>query len=141
MNTRKNALSPGATIRMLRGARTQKEVAEAAGIPASTWSKIERGQQNPREKTFARIAGGLGLTPEELERRHYERLAREHGTLSDGGDGGAVAAFDAKALPASTAQRLRNLLATIDITQNNLQNLELEVHSLGRELEGSRLAS
>ncbi len=66
---RKYTQALGRTIKLLRGARTQKEVADAAEIPTSTLSKIEQARQIPRDKTFAKIAGGLGLTVSELEQR------------------------------------------------------------------------
>ena len=59
----------GKTIKTFRGVRTQKELAEGAGIPTSTLSKIEQGRQIPRAATIAKIACGLGLSAVKLEQR------------------------------------------------------------------------
>lgn len=71
-------------IKQLRGDRSQKEVAEKAGIDPSTWSLYEAGERVPRNwERFRQIAYGLGCTPERLEEVIWEhrnkRIAREEG--------------------------------------------------------------
>jgi transcriptional regulator with XRE-family HTH domain len=55
-------------IRALRKNRgtTQEEVAHAAGLTSSSYSRIERGVTNPAWTTVQRIAGALGVTIVEL---------------------------------------------------------------------------
>lgn len=54
----------GARLRQVRkhAKMDSKSVAAAAGLPASTVSKIENGKQNPTLLTLARIAQALGCT-------------------------------------------------------------------------------
>jgi transcriptional regulator with XRE-family HTH domain len=55
-------------IRALRNdrGRTQEEVAYAAGLTSSSYSRIERGLTNPAWTTVQKIATALGITPAEL---------------------------------------------------------------------------
>lgn len=55
-------------IRALRNERgtTQEEVAHAAGLTSSSYSRIERGITNPAWTTVQRIAGALEITLVEL---------------------------------------------------------------------------
>jgi transcriptional regulator with XRE-family HTH domain len=55
-------------IRALRNERgtTQEEVAYAAGLTSSSYSRIERGLTNPAWTTVQRIAGALEITLAEL---------------------------------------------------------------------------
>jgi DNA-binding XRE family transcriptional regulator len=57
-----------AAIRALRNAKgaTQEDIAFAAGITSSSYSRIERGLTNPAWTTVQRIADGLGVTIVEL---------------------------------------------------------------------------
>ncbi len=57
----------GQTIKALRGSRTQAQIAEAAGVPTSTLSKIEQARHTPRDGTLTKIALALDLTLAELE--------------------------------------------------------------------------
>jgi transcriptional regulator with XRE-family HTH domain len=52
-----------AAIRALRDAQgtTQEDVAYAAGMTTSSYSRIERGLTNPAWTTICRIADGLGI--------------------------------------------------------------------------------
>jgi transcriptional regulator with XRE-family HTH domain len=60
-------------IKRLRGGRSQKEVAEKAGIDPSTWSAYEQGERPPRTRErFEQIARGLGCTPDLLEEVAWE---------------------------------------------------------------------
>jgi len=55
-----------AAVRELRGERTQKECALAAGIDRPTWNLYERGKATPKRKNYAKLARGLGVTETEL---------------------------------------------------------------------------
>ena len=144
----------GMTIRLLRGARTQKELAEASEIPPSTLSKIEQGKQSPRKDTFAKIAGGLGCSVQTLEQRISEYLLEEreqrHASSWDLMDDAALPhrpsaptrnhkrlmeSVDLSGVPESAARRLSNTLGTINIVRSYLDALELDVISLTRELQ------
>lgn len=57
----------GQRIAHLRGRRSQKDVAAAAGIDAATLNRIERGSsKNPTEATLEAIAGALGVDVNDL---------------------------------------------------------------------------
>ncbi len=45
---------------------TQEDIAQQAGITVAAFSRIERGQANPRWTTITRIAGALKITLAEL---------------------------------------------------------------------------
>ena len=57
-------------IRGLRNAQgvSQEDIAYAAGLTSSSYSRIERGITNPAWTTVLRIADGLGIAPVELVR-------------------------------------------------------------------------
>lgn len=149
MSERKYAKALGKTIKALRGAKTQKQVAETAGIPISTLSKIEQARQIPRNDTFAKIAHGLGLTVAELEQEIVENtlgaLEEEHqkaagltglrhapeasSRLRDDED------LDLSGVPRAAALRLKSTLSTIEAMRNQLDNLEHDVRSLAREFQ------
>lgn len=61
----------GQAIRELREQRgiTQEAVAHEAGVTASTFGLIERGQSNPTWATVEDIASALGVSVVELARR------------------------------------------------------------------------
>ena len=67
----------GRAIRELREKRglTQEAVAHEAGVTASTYGLIERGQSNPTWATVEDIASALGVSVGELARR-AEKLKR-----------------------------------------------------------------
>lgn len=67
----------GRAIRELREKRglTQEAVAHEAGVTASTYGLIERGQSNPTWATVEDIASALGVSVVELARR-AEKLKR-----------------------------------------------------------------
>jgi transcriptional regulator with XRE-family HTH domain len=50
----------GEAIKRLRGKRKQAILAEAAGMPASSWSEYERGTRTPRPRQLERIVQALG---------------------------------------------------------------------------------
>jgi transcriptional regulator with XRE-family HTH domain len=62
----------GKAIRRLRGDRTQRECAEAAGISASSWSLYESGERDPRPAMRRRISKGLGVDLRVLEETAWE---------------------------------------------------------------------
>jgi transcriptional regulator with XRE-family HTH domain len=68
-------------IRKLRGARTQKEVADLAGIDRPTWNQYEKARAMPKSANFDKLAEGLGCTSRQLDeaimRAWRERLDRE----------------------------------------------------------------
>ncbi len=61
----------GQAIRELREKRglTQEVVAHEAGVTASTYGLIERGQSNPTWATVGDIASALGVSMGELAKR------------------------------------------------------------------------
>jgi transcriptional regulator with XRE-family HTH domain len=60
-------------IRKLRGHRSQKEVAERAGLDSSTWSVYEKGMRLPRNQDrFEQLARGLDCTLERLDETIWE---------------------------------------------------------------------
>lgn len=60
-------------IKRLRGARTQRELAEKAGIDPSTWSEYEKGNRLPRsQERLEQIAKVLGCTFDRLEEVAWE---------------------------------------------------------------------
>lgn len=54
----------GEQIRLLRGTRTQREIAEIAGVTNRWISELERGTRTPTLNTLAAIARALGATVE-----------------------------------------------------------------------------
>jgi transcriptional regulator with XRE-family HTH domain len=69
-------------IKELRGERTQKEVAEKAGVDSTTWSAYEKGERFPRgAERLERMAQALGCTLSRFEeimwRHRTHRLAIE----------------------------------------------------------------
>jgi transcriptional regulator with XRE-family HTH domain len=61
----------GQAIRQVREKRdlTQEAVAHQAGVTASTYGLIERGQSNPTWATVQDIASALGVSVVELAKR------------------------------------------------------------------------
>lgn len=49
-----------------RGTRTQKSVAEATGIPYSTFRAYEKGERRPSDKRKVILASFYGLSVQEL---------------------------------------------------------------------------
>ena len=52
--------------RLLRGIRSQVELAKLAGIPKSTLGEIERHKMRGNAETLDKIAKTLGITKEKL---------------------------------------------------------------------------
>ncbi len=143
----KKALSR--TLKALRGTRTQKEVAEAADIPTSTWCKIEQGRQLPRDGTFVKIAEALGCSVAELEQLVSESTLEEIGQAQSDtltgpmryqfrpfGSGRRKSSdgLDLSGLPETAALKIQNTLGTIDSLRNHLDSLEHDVKNVAREL-------
>lgn len=53
-------------LKMLRGDRTQEELAEAIGVTKSAWAMYERGERTPRDEVKVKIAKYFGMTVEDL---------------------------------------------------------------------------
>ena len=140
-NDRRYRKALSRTLKSLRGTRTQKEVAEAASIPTSTWCKIEQGRQLPRDTTFARIAVALDCAVADLERIISENVLEEieQGSGAESAPRSArgknAAAFDLAGVPENAAQRIETTLGTIKALRKQLDTLELDVISLGREFQ------
>lgn len=149
MSERKYAKALGKTIKSLRGAKTQKQVADAAGIPISTLSKIEQARQIPRNDTFEKIAQGLGLTVAELEQEIVENtlgaleeesqkaagvtlLRRAQASAPYREDDGEI---DLSGVPRSAALRLKSTMSSIEALRNHLDNLDHDIRSLAREFQ------
>lgn len=68
-------MSVGTTIKLLRGARPQEDLAHEAGISTSTLSRVERGLHQPSLPTLRKLAAALGVSladlvdPAEIRRR------------------------------------------------------------------------
>ena len=64
----------GAALRYLRGQKkiTLVALAEGAKMTLSVYHRIEMGQREVDEKTFAAIAGALGMSAEDLQLKIYE---------------------------------------------------------------------
>ena len=45
---------------------TQEELAQRSGVTEATISRIESGQREARISTVRKLAGALGITPQEL---------------------------------------------------------------------------
>lgn len=56
----------GKTLRILRGDKTQEEVARAVGITKSAWAMYERGERIPRDEVKIQIARYFGKTVQEV---------------------------------------------------------------------------
>jgi len=56
------------TLRRLRErqALSQRDLAAKAGVNVTTINHIEQGKQRPNPSTIRKLAGALGVTPEEL---------------------------------------------------------------------------
>ncbi len=65
-----------AAIKKLRGGRTQKEVAQRAGIDETAWSLYENEGRQPTLKSLAKVAHGLGCTMARLEEEIWEARNR-----------------------------------------------------------------
>lgn len=63
-------------LKELRGSRTQKEVAERAGLDPATWSAYERGSRVPRPERLEQVARGLGIDVVSLQAAVLERSTR-----------------------------------------------------------------
>ena len=55
-------MSVGTRIKLLRGKRSQEDLAHEAGISTSTLSRLERGLHQPSLSTLRKIATALGVS-------------------------------------------------------------------------------
>jgi transcriptional regulator with XRE-family HTH domain len=55
-------VSVGTRIKLLRGKRSQEDLAHEAGISTSTLSRLERGLHQPSLSTLRKIATALGVS-------------------------------------------------------------------------------
>ncbi len=116
------------TIKELRGKRTQQQMAESAGLPTSTWCKIEQQHQKPRDATFATIANAFDLTPSELEQRALETALKE--TQNDAAD----MDIDLNGIPEPEAARLLAMVDLFAAIDENLSRLKSYARSLAKGL-------
>lgn len=65
-----------AAIKKLRGGRTQKEVAQRAGIDETAWSLYENEARQPTLRSLEKVAHGLGCTVTRLEEEIWEARNR-----------------------------------------------------------------
>lgn len=65
----------GQTIRELRGDRQQQELAAAAGLSPSTWSRYEKGRAYPRPDNRGKVARAFGLDLDKLDSLVFRRCA------------------------------------------------------------------
>lgn len=54
------------SLRMLRGERTQEEIANEVGVTKSAWAMYERGERTPRDEIKVKIAKYFGVSVEDL---------------------------------------------------------------------------
>ena len=59
-------MSIGQALRIMRGSRTQSEVAEALGITKSSYAMYERDERIPRDEIKVRIFNFYGVSVQEL---------------------------------------------------------------------------
>jgi transcriptional regulator with XRE-family HTH domain len=59
-------VSVGTTIKLLRGERSQEDLAHAAGISTSTLSRVERGLHQPSLPTLRKLAAALDVSLPDL---------------------------------------------------------------------------
>lgn len=83
----------GEAIAILRGRRTQKQVAERAGLDRTTWSQYESGRRLPRSDNLDKILRGLGCNRQDLADAMWQirrkelakqRIAEQLRRLTDG---------------------------------------------------------
>jgi transcriptional regulator with XRE-family HTH domain len=74
----------GEALALLRGRRTQRQVAAGAGIDPKNLSLYELGRRVPRERTLAAIRRGLGCSRQELAALLWRLRARR--LLEEGRD-------------------------------------------------------
>lgn len=65
-------MSIGQALRIMRGSRTQSEVAEALGITKSSYAMYERDERIPRDEIKVRISNFYGVSVQELFFNRYE---------------------------------------------------------------------
>lgn len=53
-------------LKKLRGSRTQKAVAEKAGLSPSTWNQYEKARRLPKEDSWPKVARGLECSLDEV---------------------------------------------------------------------------
>lgn len=76
----------GRAMERLRGDRTQRSVAQRAGINRSSWSSYEAGRRMPGPDTYPKVARGLGCSEDELDQavlRSWSERLREEATGED----------------------------------------------------------
>lgn len=56
----------GEMLKLLRGEKTQEEIARAIGITKSSWAMYERGERTPRDEVKVQIAQYFGKTVQEI---------------------------------------------------------------------------
>ena len=59
-------MSMGETMRALRGAKSQEEVAREVGITKSSYAMYERDERTPRYEVKVRLAKYFGVSVQEL---------------------------------------------------------------------------
>jgi transcriptional regulator with XRE-family HTH domain len=94
-------------LRELRGDLTQAEVAQRAGLSVGTWSRYETERQQPKAAQLSRLAQGLGIGLEDLDRavegqrqRRLDRTLRELRSLTPGLEPTVSSAAAEESLPA-----------------------------------------
>ena len=53
-------------LKELRGARTQKEIADGVGVAVSTWAMYESGKRTPRDEVKVVIAKFFNTTVQDI---------------------------------------------------------------------------
>lgn len=101
-NANQTPMELGERLRILRGHRTQRDLARDAGIDNGTLSRLERGELDPTLSTLQKIARALGIS--------LSVMFSDDSTPQT-----IVAGATGLRLPeGATAQAIRNLQAQID---------------------------
>lgn len=59
-------MSFGEKLRLLRGSKSQDEIAKEIGITKSSWAMYERNERVPRDEVKIRIANFFGKSVQEI---------------------------------------------------------------------------
>lgn len=128
-----------AAIKKLRGGRTQKEVAEQAGIDRPTWNQYEKARAMPKRANFRKILQGLECTQRELDesimaawRRRLD--AEVPSNLS--GDDGAVEGAEAIAAKEPVDEYHRRVRHHTSALASHLEALLLFLRDAVRDSRG-----
>jgi transcriptional regulator with XRE-family HTH domain len=125
----------GETIRLLRGDRSQMELAAKVGLHPSMWSRYEKGVNRPRQENFARVLVALGCTLEEFEEARWlvGQGTRRLYSPEDAPDFRRRVRFVLDGLAASLAELLVALLAQPSTTPARTHRTDRDAPGSGKQ--------